>query len=118
MPRATSEQKINAWTSTPMVNIMQYDDDHVYLSKFHMSLFKKRLTNERSAVQFMKDLFGKQDYCWTGSRRYWIWEGKTNGIRWRVFANNEYGIDIEISEYSTPHMCKTVLRDFKKAFKL
>ena len=116
--RITSEQKIAAWTSTPMANIMQYDNDHGYLRKFHMALFKKRCFDERGAVQYMKDLLGKQDYCWTGSRRYWIWEGRTEGIRWRVFANNERGIDIEISEYSTVDMCKTVLRDFKRAFKI
>ena len=44
-------------------------------------------------VSFMKEKFGKQAYCFTSYRRYWVWEDPAG---WRIYAHNEGGIGFEV----------------------
>lgn len=39
-----------------------------------------------------KEKFGRQDYCLTAYRRYWVWEFEG----YRVFVANGYGIGLEV----------------------
>ena len=43
-------------------------------------------------VQKHKDRFGPQTYCWTNTRRYWVWE--FDG--YRIYVANGYGVQIEV----------------------
>lgn len=53
----------------------------------------------RPAVVRAKEALGKQDYCWVGEFRYYIWERpfdfKGQTLRWRLFASKR-GLDFEV----------------------
>ncbi len=42
-----------------------------------------------------KEIFGKQDYCFTSWHRYWVWHGPND--RWRIFISNKRGIYFEVN---------------------
>lgn len=49
-------------------------------------------------IQTHKDLFGRQDYCFTTYRRHWVWEFEG----YRVWVHNEAGITLEVEVGTTP----------------
>lgn len=69
---------INGWASA-------YGDDYLkqYLQLCH---------ENRPCVQAHKNKLGKQNYCWNGEFRFWIWETES----WRVFVSNTKGICFEV----------------------
>jgi len=113
VPRITSEQRVNEWPSMHIGNILFAGLSYDILRQFHLRLFEARHSAGLSSVQHVRSLFGKQDYCWDGSHRYYIWEGRTKQVRWRLFAST-IGISIEVEEGCDVKGALAVLTDFKK----
>lgn len=80
-----------AWDSTPLINIMQWDNP----VQQRMSLLDESMAMHRALrppVESLKAKLGKQAFTWNGEYRFWIWEGTD----WRVFASNIHGISFEV----------------------
>jgi hypothetical protein len=63
-----------------------------------------------TTTAYTKALLGKQDYCWTGSVRNWIWErpvevtledGRTITRKWRLYASSK-GLTLEVEDGGRP----------------
>lgn len=101
----TAAQRLEAWESTPVVNVMNVlsGDDvarlHDLLLRLHMPANPVRAWTV--CVERTRKLLGQQDYCWVGSggRRFYVWE---LGDRVRLFAHNEQGLSFEVNEKLTP----------------
>lgn len=93
MPRGKARRtRAEDWT-TPISNILVEDIRHQYvneLSAFHMEVFG----SGRGLVQWFKDRLGRQTYCYTSWRRYWVWEDPDR--KWRVFVNRQKGVGFEV----------------------
>lgn len=94
------------WESTPFINVAPDQEFLTALSDWYHNPenFKDK------AVARMKKWFGKQDYCYTTYRRYWVWEGKN----WRAFANNEYGIGLEVRVGLSVNEIREAFQDFRE----
>src|ERR1700749_3257021 len=53
---------------------------------------------------------GRHSYCFTSSRRYWVWETES----WRVYVNNEGGIGFEVPVAFTQERAVEAWNDYKK----
>jgi len=84
------------WASTPIVNyVVSWSGEQSY--GFCDEMLAVGLTPSKMGirpVQLMKERLGKQDYCWTGEFRFWVWEQSN----WRVFVSNQKGICFEVRE--------------------
>ena len=75
---------IKTFITTPIINIIQSDKQKHHLYLYQLSkIFDIMYSNKESSVQFHKRKLGKQNYCWVGNNRHWVWETKT----WRVFCS-------------------------------
>ena len=72
-------------TSGNLEQIFIHNEQYSALCETHYRLGLK-------PVDFMKTVFGRQTYCMTTFRRYWVWEFDTH----RVYANNQKGIVFEV----------------------
>jgi len=67
---------------------------------------RKSFAENSHPVATAKRVLGRQDYCWTGSYRYWVWEReievKLLGDRsipwkWRLFASKRgWSLELEV----------------------
>lgn len=79
-----------------VVNIIQENPDYmkefldrmVYEKGLHNAIFK----SGNKPVEAHKAIFGKQNYCFTGEYKYWVWDFGN----WRVFVSNIRGISVEV----------------------
>lgn len=102
----------NLW-STPITNILQKDMAlHEQYAREYMLFHRRRreaVKDKRlnSPVPWHKDVLGEQAYCFTGWRRYWVWqhteerEHHTQRV-WRVFVSNIRGIGFEVARKFSP----------------
>jgi len=78
--------------TTPIEMILQTEPEA-------MDFFRKRYLRlnhamrDYKAVSFHQARLGKQSFCWTGVRRYWIWEFPPI----RLFINNRKGVVFEVA---------------------
>lgn len=102
------------WESTPLLNIIQFGEDRPEVLKRLAALRDWQMTiaspTEEGAVNHMKSVWGRQDYCMTTYRRYWVWEGEN----WRIFTNRDYGIGFEVREGLTPDEAWAEFEKFKR----
>lgn len=63
-----------------------------------------------SIVASHKQLFGRQTYCWTGSRRYWVWEFPKTGLR--LFVANGMGVGPEVLESLSGEQAMDAMRSY------
>lgn len=88
--------------STPITNVIQADVDiwtqyHKEFVAFHQ--VRRDRAKHAKVVKWHKDTMGRQAYCFTGWRRYWVWEAYGH---WRVYVNNTAGIGFEVNHDATP----------------
>jgi hypothetical protein len=100
MPRLTSEQRVSAWESTPVLNLFHYAQDSLrgngvqLLHRMHHST-----RDGLRCVDRVKYVLGEQDYVWSSDRRHFVWE---IGNRVRIFAHNVGGISFEVNVALSP----------------
>lgn len=87
------KKSVSDWDSTPLINYSNTSDDRECFSEL-IEEFKDMHLKMRPSVDAHKKALGKQDYCWTGEYRNWVWEGTD----WRVFCNNIQGTSFEVRE--------------------
>lgn len=68
--------------TTPIINIIfsSKDKSNQYIKDNMQIMFAR---GKKSSVEYHKVKLGKQNYCWLGSVRHWIWEGNN----WRVYVS-------------------------------
>jgi hypothetical protein len=74
---STAEQYLDAWSSTPIVNVSNGIESDVELKRLNDTLMKLHFApglQRMTSLQWMRKLFGRQKYCWTGSQLNWVWE--------------------------------------------
>lgn len=82
-------------TTTSIINLMRGASDTDVNSYRDTSMTYQLLAREDgSVVKFHKSRLGKQDYCWNGEYRYWIWEGDD----WRIYVSDIKGFCFEVAE--------------------
>jgi hypothetical protein len=62
-----------------------------------------------SLVQYHKDKLGRQDRCWNGEFRFWIWEREG----YRVYISNHKGICFEVPQDATLEESTKALADYR-----
>lgn len=92
------------WESTPLFNILQWDDEGYLDESREMGL------SLRPPVGSLQQRLGRQAFTWNGEFRFWIWEGPD----WRVFASNRQGISFEVREGSSREAGLAAWQDFRK----
>lgn len=100
----TVEERLTKIPTTPAINLLQ-DPELLKLYSDRYLSFCNMLYNVRGSVnlvQHCKNRLGKQDYCWVGEYKNWIWEFKDDtpnrpDFFVRVFVNNTQGVSIEFS---------------------
>tara|TARA_Y100000034_G_scaffold106831_1_gene135829 strand:- start:82 stop:510 length:429 start_codon:yes stop_codon:yes gene_type:complete len=99
--------KIEAFSTTPLTNYARY---HFALTDDYSAWMWAASSTEESAVATAKRVLGRQDYCWVGSARNWIWErpaeitladGTVVTRHWRLFASRK-GFTLEIETGGDP----------------
>lgn len=78
--------------TSPLINFLFQDPvkSKLYLDEL-MDLMKARAKDGISSLERHKKILGKQNYCWTGFVRHWVWETDT----WRVYVSKE-GASFEV----------------------
>lgn len=110
-----------AWESTPLVNVTQTAcDTSTDLSEFLLAHSQRNLIEEvmemhkaaykMKPVEFHKYHLGKQNFCWNGAYRFWVWEGED----WRVFASNIHGTSFEVRDTFTTHQALKAWDDYRR----
>jgi len=61
-------------------------------------------------VNFHKNRLGKQSFCFTSERRYWVWEKS----RWCVYVNNHTGVQFEVDPACTVKEAWGLWASFRK----
>lgn len=87
------KKRVTDWDSMPLINYSNMTDDREIMKRLldEMTPMHQKM---RPSVDSHKRALGKQDYCWNGSQRFWVWEG----ANWRVFCNNVRGTSFEVRE--------------------
>lgn len=100
--------RITDWDTTPFIN-------HVFAAGkggCHSDVLdqvKEMHSKMRPSVDAHKKLLGKQDYCWNGEYRFWVWEGTD----WRVFCSNIQGTSFEVREGITIERAFAAWEDYR-----
>lgn len=101
--------------TTPVVNFLFQDTDRTfanqYLKDFH-ELVKARINDGLTSIQRHKKILGKQNYCWTGFVKHWVWESDT----WRVYVSTE-GASFEVLESLTLQEAWAAWQDYYNKMK-
>lgn len=77
-----------------------------------MDLVRVRAKSGLSSIEWHKKILGKQNYCWTGSVRNWVWETDT----WRVYVSKE-GAVLEVLLTLTPDEAWLAWQDYYNRMK-
>jgi len=67
--------------------------DKKLLEKYEVEYADLYFTSVDSLVDWHKRILGKQNFCFTSSRKYWVWEGG----KWCVYVNNHTGVQFEVN---------------------
>jgi hypothetical protein len=74
--------------TSPIINFL-FQDSTGKLGKQYVeesiNLMKARHKINLSSIKWHQKVLGKQNYCWTGSSKNWIWETDV----WRVYVSKE-----------------------------
>jgi hypothetical protein len=88
--------RIDAWESRSLVDFAFNDakshEECVKLTERHQRVHWAA-AEAGGAKKFLLARLGKQDYCWTGSERNWVWE-RAHAPKWRAFASTR-GLSLE-----------------------
>jgi hypothetical protein len=88
---------INRWQSTPLDNyfVKWTNKQSASFTGEMFDVLRAPAKSGLKPVSFMKKLLGKQDYCWNGEFRFWVWQQGD----WRVYVSNTKGICFEVREF-------------------
>ena len=89
--------RVHEITTTPVVNVVQgnmpaWERYLTWMRKAGRAAFDAR----RPPREHAQWVLGRQDFCWTGNVRHWIWvreftaklaDGREEPWRWRLFWN-------------------------------
>jgi len=77
--------------TTPIINILQTEEGAM---DFYLRRARRvgELVHQLKPVIYHQSRLGKQHFCWTGVRRYWVWDFAPV----RLFINNQKGIGFEV----------------------
>lgn len=84
--------------TTPPTNLGRGADPEMFDALLVALLGRHQKIDERvqqaglSLIKYHQGKLGKQDYCWTGEFRFWIWDR----IGYRLFISNLKGISFEV----------------------
>ena len=100
--------------STPPLGLLTEPASYRWVAKW-IEIYVKLAASKGtlSSIKFHKWKLGKQDFCWTGSARNWIWE--RDG--YRLFISKK-GVSMEVFEDITEQEIFDCLEDYKKAIGL
>lgn len=111
--------KVYAMDTTPIINLLQGDKAawELYLLGWMTEEGISAFRNSASPMQHAKAVLGRQDYCWTGSNRNWIWERPfvVDGEvwHWRLFASIAgWTLEIEVKDGREREIYTKALDDF------
>lgn len=111
-----AEQRLDAWVSTPIINIIQVSPDFCgEVQRDRARVYSRCRISEARCVQWLKTRLGAQDYCWIGEYRFWVWECSLPGVcrqSARIFASNIQGWSFEVNAKLSPEDSMKVWRDF------
>ncbi len=88
--------QIHTMQSTPVTNLIQGDQDACNrYSTWMRTEGQAQFDLNLSPMQMAQKMLGRQDFCWVGSVRHWIWVREftfqngehTETWRWRLFAS-------------------------------
>jgi len=103
--------RIDEMESTPVINLIQKDRDLCDLySAWMRQAGRTHFERGQTPVGHAQQVLGRQDFCWTGSCRNWIWVrpfqanlgDRTVLWHWRLFASKR-GYVLEIETKGRPH---------------
>lgn len=97
-------------STTPIFNVLYSRRWIQELRTFYDELRIRRNQAGQSLVAFHKEHLGRQSFCYTTFRRYWVWDRPT----WRVFINREMGVGLEIPEGATKKQAQAAFREYRK----
>lgn len=100
--------------TSPIINFLFNVDRAIadqYLQE-SLSLMKARMHDGLSSLERHKKILGKQNYCWTGFVRHWVWETDT----WRVYVSKE-GASFEVLATLTPDEAWQAWQDYYNRMK-
>lgn len=102
---------IDSYSSTPILNLCRTDKKGIdKLWRLERSFFKLKMSYhaiESKPVSLVKKVLGKQNYCWNGEFRYWVWENSQR----RIFVSNQKGICFEVSDNLS---FREAIKEYKK----
>jgi len=99
--------RVDAMRSTPVSNVIFHDqsarDRHL---TWIMASGQAANTLHLSGREYVQRVLGRQDFCWTGNVRHWIWVrsfqvdfggGRVETWHWRLFASRR-GLTLEVED--------------------
>lgn len=95
--------------TTPIINILYSD-----LSFDTSEMVLVDLLIGSPKVQAFKNKLGRQNYCFQGEYRYWVWES----VYWKVYVSNSKGQTLEVPEDFNINQAKLSWENFKKSLKI
>lgn len=93
--------------TTPIINVLQgptlqrFDSRDFLLTSFVIGQPK---------VAAHKTILGRQTYCFTTWRRYWVWETDL----WRIYVNDDAGVAFEVPIKFTPEQAVAAWSNYKE----
>lgn len=96
--------------TTPIVNVLMDNDDVSAVMDMHRGLADRCSRESLSLVALHKKLLGRQDCCWVGYYRYWVWDHST----WRVFVSNQRGVGFEVPEEAGLQEAREALQQYQE----
>ena len=105
--------RIDAWDSRSLIDYAFNDAESREACDLLLSRHQRlhwASAEAGGAKKFLLAKLGKQDYCWTGSEKNWIWE-RSCSPRWRAFASTR-GLTLEFEHDLTFEQFQESYNDF------
>lgn len=100
-----------AWASVPLITVLLHEGViNASLLIEEGVVHRAPRANSMRPVEFHKYHLGRQDFCWSGEHRQWVWETKN----WRVFVSNIRGISFEVKEGLTAEQARSAWDDYRR----
>jgi hypothetical protein len=99
--------------TVPVINKLQFNrvcyNDYINgMINFRAKLRDAQKIHNLDLVGIHKQFLGKQSYCWTGYKKYWVWDFG----EWRVYINNIEGIGIEVSDGASIDRTMEIVKEY------
>lgn len=93
----------------PVINLLfgnkEYSDE--FMKREGYNRLHRRIQDDIvDSVQWHKDVFGRQSYCWVGEYRFWVWDFHD----WRIYVSNIKGTSVEVDPSFDAEQAMFVMR--------